>query len=77
MSINNFQYVRQLGRGAFGCVVLAMDANGQLVAVKKISRSSVQGYTESELLNHSMLRHPHIVKFLQVRAQNTVAVAAA
>eukprot|EP00878_Enallax_costatus_P041560 GHUV01048370.1.p1 GENE.GHUV01048370.1~~GHUV01048370.1.p1 ORF type:complete len:172 (+),score=39.24 GHUV01048370.1:477-992(+) len=64
---SNYQYVRELGRGAFGSVILARDVSSDsLVAVKKINRSQVQGYTESELVNHSMLRHPHIVKFHQV-----------
>ncbi len=63
----SFTYVRELGRGAFGSVVLALDASTQQpVAVKKIPRAQVQGYTESELINHSMLRHPHIVRFHQV-----------
>jgi len=62
-----YQYIRELGSGTFGCVVLAKDVStGQNVAVKKIPRSQVQGYTLSELINHSMLRHPHIVKFHQV-----------
>eukprot|EP00775_Hariotina_reticulata_P009797 gene9797-9955_t len=62
-----YQYIRELGSGTFGCVVLAKDVTtGQNVAVKKIPRSQVQGYTLSELINHSMLRHPHIVKFHQV-----------
>uniref|UniRef100_A0A383V5F3 Protein kinase domain-containing protein n=1 Tax=Tetradesmus obliquus TaxID=3088 RepID=A0A383V5F3_TETOB len=61
----NLQYVQELGKGSFGSVVLAIDADSnQLVAVKKLPRASVQSrYTESELINHSLLRHPHIVKF--------------
>ncbi|KAF6263514.1 kinase-like domain-containing protein [Scenedesmus sp. NREL 46B-D3] len=65
MGFTNLQYVQELGRGAFGSVVLAIDADSkQLMAVKKLPRASVQSrYTESELINHSLLRHPHIVKF--------------
>jgi serine/threonine protein kinase len=54
MGFANLRFVQELGRGAFGSVVLALDADSnQLVAVKKLPRASVQSrYTESELVNH-------------------------
>jgi serine/threonine protein kinase len=57
MGFANLHFVRELGRGAFGSVVLAVDADSkQLVAVKKLPRASVQSrYTESELINHRLV----------------------
>jgi serine/threonine protein kinase len=54
MAFANLRFVQELGRGAFGSVVLALDDDSnQLVAVKKLPRASVQSrYTESELVNH-------------------------
>ena len=57
----------ELGRGAFGCILLARNAGtGEHVAVKLIERASLSRYIESEILNHSMLRHPHVVQFREV-----------
>lgn len=65
MGFTNLQYVQELGRGAFGSVVLAIDADSkQLMAVKKLPRASVQSrYTESELINHRWVTSPllHVV----------------
>jgi serine/threonine protein kinase len=60
MGFANLQFVQELGRGAFGSVVLAIDTDSnQLVAVKKLSRASVQTrYTESELINHRLVSKP-------------------
>jgi serine/threonine protein kinase len=57
MGFANLQFVQELGKGAFGSVVLAIDADSnQLVAVKKLPRASVQSrYTESELINHRLV----------------------
>jgi serine/threonine-protein kinase SRK2 len=32
------------------------------VAIKKMERAHLQRYVESEILNHSQLRHPHVVQ---------------
>ena len=59
--------VKELGRGAFGCIVLARNAaTNELVAVKLMERSSLSRYIESEIVNHSLLRHPHVVQFREV-----------
>lgn len=49
-------------------MVLAEDtSNHQLVAVKKLPRAlACDTHTERELLLHSRLKHPHIVKFRSV-----------
>jgi serine/threonine-protein kinase SRK2 len=39
----------------------------EVVAVKVIRRSDVTRYVEGELVNHSQLRHPHIIQFKEVR----------
>ncbi|KAF8065487.1 RNR2B [Scenedesmus sp. PABB004] len=66
----SLSYVRELGRGSFGRVVLARDdESGALVAVKKLPRAALHRestYVHRELLLHASLRHPHIVRFHQV-----------
>eukprot|EP00879_Flechtneria_rotunda_P000659 GHRR01000773.1.p1 GENE.GHRR01000773.1~~GHRR01000773.1.p1 ORF type:complete len:322 (+),score=72.14 GHRR01000773.1:281-1246(+) len=55
-----------LGYGSFGTVILAESIpEGTLVAVKRLRRTQIQDakYVEAELLSHSMLQHPNIVKF--------------
>eukprot|EP00879_Flechtneria_rotunda_P000411 GHRR01000505.1.p1 GENE.GHRR01000505.1~~GHRR01000505.1.p1 ORF type:complete len:321 (+),score=76.98 GHRR01000505.1:171-1133(+) len=62
-----YQFIRELGRGAFGAVDLAKNTKtGEQVAIKKMERVHVQRYVESEILNHSQLRHPHVVQFREV-----------
>jgi len=62
-----FEFVRELGRGSFGAVVLARNTRtGEQVAIKKMERAHLQRYVESEILNHSQLRHPHVVQFREV-----------
>jgi len=62
------RYLNELGRGAFGYVILARDTVTQeLVAVKKLPRNlAADMQMERELLAHSSLRHPHITRFHQV-----------
>jgi hypothetical protein len=38
------------------------------VAIKKMERAHLQRYVESEILNHSQLRHPHVVQVRHVAA---------
>jgi len=63
-----YRYLSELGRGAFGYVILAQDTTTQeLVAVKKLPRHlAADMQMERELLAHSSLRHPHITRFHQV-----------
>lgn len=64
----NYESVRRLGQGSFGFVQLARDKrkNNELVAVKCLKRSEMNKYVEAEILNHSILRHPHVVRFKEV-----------
>lgn len=40
----------------------------ELVAIKFIERGDrVNRYVEAEILNHRMLRHPHVIEFKEVR----------
>ncbi|WIA16599.1 hypothetical protein OEZ85_013266 [Tetradesmus obliquus] len=62
-----FEFIKELGRGSFGSVVLARNTKtGEQVAIKKMERAHLQRYVESEILNHSQLRHPHVVQFREV-----------
>lgn len=62
-----FEFIKELGRGSFGAVVLAKNTKtGEQVAIKKMERAHLQRYVESEILNHSQLRHPHVVQFREV-----------
>jgi serine/threonine-protein kinase SRK2 len=62
-----FEFIKELGRGSFGAVVLARNTRtGEQVAIKKMERAHLQRYVESEILNHSQLRHPHVVQFREV-----------
>jgi serine/threonine-protein kinase SRK2 len=64
-----YLYVRELGSGAFGAVVAARPVpgkDGELVAIKRLARSHLNKLVESELLNHSQLRHPHVVQLREV-----------
>ena len=65
-----YSKVRDLGKGTFGCVILAKLKDGnEYAAIKFLKRSEVNKYVEAEIVNHSMLRHPHVVQFKEVRTQ--------
>lgn len=60
--------VADLSHGSFGFVQLARNTETQeLVAIKFIERGDrVNRYVEAEILNHRMLRHPHVIEFREV-----------
>jgi len=63
---HKYQRLRHLSGGACGFVVLALDkSTGDLVAVKLIERNEekITKNVEREIINHSCLIHPHIVRF--------------
>lgn len=63
--------IADLNRGSYGFVQLARDnATGEEVAIKFIQRGEKLAgrYVEREIVNHSMLLHPHIIQFKEVRA---------
>jgi serine/threonine-protein kinase SRK2 len=56
-----------LGAGAFGSVKLVYDVKTKKqFAMKVLKRRNVNKYLEAEIVNHSMLRHPHIVQCREV-----------
>lgn len=65
-----FLQIRDLNQGTFGFVQLAWDKRctpPQQVAVKFMERGDkINKYVESEILNHRMLLHPHIIQFREV-----------
>ena len=59
---------KHLSSGAYGCVWRCDDiTTGEKVAVKFISRerNKIDRNVEREIINHSMLEHPHIIQFHQ------------
>ncbi len=62
-----YEKIQTLGRGAFGFVMLAKNTTtNEQVAVKCLKRSEVNKYIEAEIVNHSMLYHPHVIQFKDV-----------
>lgn len=63
-----YQPIRILGSGAFGMVVLAVDnVTDRQVAIKLIRAVLTQKkYPEREILNHRLLRHPHVIEFYKL-----------
>ncbi|KAL4423967.1 hypothetical protein ABPG75_001268 [Micractinium tetrahymenae] len=72
---SRFVKIRDLSRGAYGCVVLALNTQtGQQVALKFIERGKENissKYVEREIINHMKLRHPHIVELQEVFLTDT------
>ncbi|KAM4103088.1 hypothetical protein ACJW30_06G053200 [Castanea mollissima] len=63
---NNFTASNKLGEGGFGPVYKGSLLNGQLVAVKRLSRKSGQGWEElkNEAVLIAKLQHKNLVKLL-------------
>ncbi|GAX76464.1 hypothetical protein CEUSTIGMA_g3909.t1 [Chlamydomonas eustigma] len=62
-----YEKVKMLGQGSFGFVVLARNKlTGKSAAIKLLQRMSMNKYVEAEILNHSKLRHPHVIQFKEV-----------
>ncbi len=56
-----------MGTGAFGSVKLVFDVKTKKqLAMKVLKRRNVNKYLEAEIVNHSMLRHPHVVQCREV-----------
>ena len=61
-----FRTDKHLKSGAYGCVWRCDDlAANEKVAIKFISRARnrIDRNVEREIINHSMLEHPHIIQF--------------
>lgn len=58
--------IQTLGKGSFGFVQLARNWNQEMVAIKFLKRGDVNKYVEAEIVNHSLLRHPHVIQFKDV-----------
>jgi serine/threonine protein kinase len=66
MTKNSYTYVRDLGKGAYGDVVLAKDGAGQLHAVKCLKLDYITKRTPMEIFNHKKLQHPYIIQFKEI-----------
>lgn len=66
-SQDKLRYVKELGAGSFGTCKLAIDLDGEYVAVKFIPRGrKVDKNVMREVLVHSQLHHPNVVGFKRV-----------
>jgi serine/threonine protein kinase len=65
---SRYTKIADLSSGSFGFVQLARNTEtGELVAIKFIERGDrVNRYVEAEILNHRMLRHPHVIEYKEV-----------
>ncbi|XP_059623671.1 receptor-like serine/threonine-protein kinase SD1-8 isoform X2 [Cornus florida] len=65
MATNNFSDANKLGEGGFGCVYMGM-VEGQIIAVKRLSRNSGQGIEEfkNEVRLIARLQHRNLVRLL-------------
>ncbi|XP_043807868.1 cysteine-rich receptor-like protein kinase 10 [Manihot esculenta] len=63
---NNFSNDNKLGEGGFGEVYKGIMSNGQAIAVKRLSRNSLQGAEEfkNEVLLVAKLQHRNLVRLL-------------
>ncbi|KAM7493134.1 hypothetical protein LguiB_027743 [Lonicera macranthoides] len=63
---NNFSKENKIGRGGFGIVYKGILANGQEIAVKRLSKSSRQGELEfkNEVVLVAKLQHRNLVRLL-------------
>ncbi len=61
-----YENIRALGQGSSGFVQLARNGAGKLVAVKFIKRGDVNTSVETQLVNHSLLLHPHVIELYRV-----------
>ncbi|XP_044504520.1 cysteine-rich receptor-like protein kinase 10 isoform X1 [Mangifera indica] len=66
VATNKFSADNKLGEGGFGDVYKGILSNGQAIAVKRLSRSSVQGAEEfkNEVLLLAKLQHRNLVRLL-------------
>ncbi|MEW5313589.1 MAG: hypothetical protein WDW38_005145 [Sanguina aurantia] len=62
-----FEMIRALGAGAFGEVKLVREVSTQtMLAMKVLKRRDVDTHVVNEIINHSLLRHPHVVQFREM-----------
>ncbi|XP_031247762.1 cysteine-rich receptor-like protein kinase 10 isoform X2 [Pistacia vera] len=63
---DRFSFENKLGEGGYGPVYKALLPNGQEVAVKKLSKTSTQGYEEfrNEVMLTAKLQHVNLVRLL-------------
>ncbi|KAI3710379.1 hypothetical protein L2E82_40159 [Cichorium intybus] len=66
MATNNFSDANKLGQGGFGCVYKGILTEGEVVAIKRLSRTSGQGIEElkNEVRLIAKLQHRNLVRLL-------------
>lgn len=66
---DEYQFVRLIGRGSFGCVVEALDRETrERVAIKFLPRGERLDVVrvKREILNHRVLNHHHVIRFIKL-----------
>ncbi|XP_047262091.1 G-type lectin S-receptor-like serine/threonine-protein kinase SD1-1 [Capsicum annuum] len=63
---NNFSFNNKIGEGGFGPVYKGLLEEGQEIAIKRLSRTSMQGIDEykNEVIYIAKLQHRNLVRFL-------------
>ena len=76
--IKNYQIIKKIGRGSYGDVFKARNAEDRIVAIKEIrSRDpDIEKYIQGEIsVIEEKLKHPNIVKVLDYFTDNTLYIA--
>ena len=76
--IKNYQIIKKIGRGSYGDVFKAKNAEGRIVAIKEIrSRDpDIEKYIQGEIsVIEEKLKHPNIVKVFDYFTDNTLYIA--
>ncbi|XP_037902942.1 serine/threonine-protein kinase nekl-2 [Hermetia illucens] len=67
-----YKYIKALGQGGFGQAYLYQDKNNQQVCIKKIAKTAaIYDAVKSEVYILSQLKHPRIIKFIEVFISNS------
>ncbi|KAH7683478.1 Non-specific serine/threonine protein kinase protein [Dioscorea alata] len=71
--MDRYEVIKDIGSGNFGVAKLVRDVNtNEFFAVKFIERGEkIDENVQREIMNHSLLKHPNIVKFKEVLLTST------
>ena len=76
--IKDYHIIKKIGRGSYGDVFKAENAEGRIVAIKEIrSRDpDIEKYIQGEIsVIEEKLKHPNIVKVFDYFTDNTLYIA--
>lgn len=59
-----YRKIAPLSSGSFGFVILYATGTNEQIAIKFLERGeNITKYVEGEIINHRILRHPHVIEF--------------